>query len=100
MIKEKFPKITKIKFSKKTKKIITTGVITFLVFAFFIWLGIGMYISVPAESRGELLPMYFMYGVFPALIFWFGAKRVYDIENGEDDEPDDDEDEPEDEINS
>ncbi|MBQ7873994.1 MAG: hypothetical protein IJ306_02360 [Oscillospiraceae bacterium] len=89
MIKEKFPKIRNEKLSKKTKKIITTAVITFLVFAFFIWLGVGMYVSVPTNSRGELWPMYIMYAVFPALIFWFGAKRVYDIVNGEDDDNDD-----------
>lgn len=100
MIKENIPKIKKIKLSKKTKKIINTVVITLIVFVFFIWLGVGMYVSVPAENRGELWPMYIMYGVFPALIFSFGAKRIYDIVNGGDDDiddTDDDDDEPEDE---
>ena len=44
-----------------------------------------MYVSVPEGSRGELWPMYGMYCVFPALIFYFGVRRVYDIVNGEDD---------------
>ena len=82
MIKEKFSGIKKNLLSKNAKKIITTAVITFVVFLFFIWLGVGMYISVPAESRGELWPVFGMYGVFPALIFFFGAKRVYDVVNG------------------
>ena len=82
MIKEKFSGIKKNLLSKNAKKIITTAVITFVVFLFFIWLGVGMYVSVPAESRGELWPVFGMYGVFPALIFFFGAKRVYDVVNG------------------
>lgn len=90
MIKEKIPKLNKIEFSKKTKKITITAVITFVVFLFFIWLGVGMYISVPQENRGELWPMFGMYVVFPGLIFFFGAKRVHSILSGED--PDEDED--------
>lgn len=82
MNKEKFLEIKKLLLSKKAKKIITTAVITLLVFLFFIWLGVGMYISVPAEKRGELWPVFGMYVVFPALIFFFGAKRVYDVVNG------------------
>lgn len=88
MIEEKFPKFKKIEFSKNTKKIIATAVITFVVFLFFIWLGVGMYISVPQENRGELWPMFGMYGVFPALIFFFGVKRVHSILNGEDSDED------------
>lgn len=82
MNKEKFLEIKKLLLSKKAKKIITTAVITLLVFLFFIWLGVGMYISVPAEKRGELWPVFGMYVVFPALIFFFGAKRVYGVLNG------------------
>ena len=89
MIKEKFSGIKKNLLSKNAKKIITTAVITFVVFLFFIWLGVGMYISVPAESRGELWPVFGMYGVFPALIFFFGAKRVYDVVNGGEDDSED-----------
>ena len=89
MIKEKFSGIKKINLSKNTKKIITTAAITFVVFLFFIWLGVGMYVSVPAESRGELWPVFGMYGVFPALIFFFGAKRVYDVVNGGEDDSED-----------
>ncbi len=92
MITEKFPKLKKIKLSKNTKKIITTAVITFVVFMFFIWLGVGMYVSVPAEKRGELWPVFGMYVVFPALIFFFGVKRVHAILNGEDDDPEEPED--------
>lgn len=82
MITEKFPKFEKPVLSKNTKKIITTSVITFFVFLFFVWLGAGMYFSVPEESRGELWPVFGMYAVFPLLIFFFGAKRVYDVVNG------------------
>ena len=87
MITEKFSDLKKITLSKSTKRIITTAGITFVVFLFFIWLGVGMYVSVPAESRGELWPVFGMYVVFPALIFFFGAKRVYSIVNGEEEEP-------------
>ena len=85
MITEKFPKFEKPVLSKNTKKIITTSVITLAVFLFFIWLGAGMYFSVPEESRGELWPVFGMYAVFPGLIFFFGAKRVHSVLNGEDD---------------
>ncbi len=93
MIREKISFFEKINISKKTKRIAITAVITFLVFMFFIWLGIGMYVSVPEESRGELWPMYGMYAVFPLLIFFFGAKRVNAILNGEDDSENTDEEE-------
>ena len=83
---EKFPKFEKPVLSKNTKKIITTSVITLAVFLFFIWLGAGMYFSVPEESRGELWPVFGMYAVFPFLIFFFGVKRVYVILNGEEQE--------------
>ena len=89
MITEKFPKLTGTNLSKSKKRIIATSVITFVVFMFFIWLGVGMYIYVPEESRGELWPVFGMYGVFPALIFFFGAKRVYDVVNGGEDESED-----------
>ena len=85
MIKEKIPGIKKFLVSKKAKRIIATVVITFIVFMFFIWLGGGMYVSVPEESRGELWPVFGMYAVFPSLIFFFGAKRVYGILGGDDD---------------
>ncbi len=87
MITKKFFEFKKMTLSKNAKKIITTAIITFVVFLFFIWLGIGMYVSVPAESRGELWPVFGMYAIFPALIFFFGAKRVHSILNGEDEEP-------------
>ena len=97
MIKEKifskFAKFREYEFSKKAKRITATAVITFAVFLFFIWLGVGMYVSVPEGSRGELWPMYGMYCVFPALIFYFGVRRVYDIVNGEDDADSDEEEE-------
>ena len=86
---EKFPKFEKPVLSKNTKKIITTSVITLAVFLFFIWFGAGMYFSVPEESRGELWPVFGMYAVFPLLIFFFGAKRIYNVlNNGEDDSED------------
>ncbi len=85
MIKEKFSDLKNFRLSKKTRKIATTAAIIFAVFLFFIWLGIGMYVSVPEGRRGELWPMFLMYLVFPALIFWFGAKRVYAILSGEED---------------
>ena len=74
--------------SKKAKRITATAVITFVVFLFFIWLGAGMYVSVPAESRGELWPVFGMYAVFPLLIFFFGVKRIYAVLNNDDDEED------------
>jgi TRAP-type C4-dicarboxylate transport system permease small subunit len=86
MITEKFPKLTGTNLSKSKKRIIATSVITFIVFMFFIWLGVGMYIYVPEESRGELWPVFGMYAVFPMLIFFFGIKRVYSILNGEEEE--------------
>ncbi len=95
MIKEKFLQIKNFRLSKKTKKITTTAAIIFAVFLFFIWLGVGMYVSVPEGSRGELWPVFGMYFIFPALIFFFGAKRVYAIINGEEDP---DESEPEEET--
>ena len=91
MITEKFPKLTGTNLSKSKKRIIATSVITFVVFMFFIWLGVGMYIYVPEESRGELWPVFGMYAVFPMLIFFFGIKRVYSILNGEEEEPKDSE---------
>ena len=91
MITEKFPKLTGTNLSKSKKRIIATSVITFVVFMFFIWLGVGMYIYVPEESRGELWPVFGMYAVFPMLIFFFGIKRVYSILNGEEEETKDSE---------
>ena len=88
MITEKFPKLTGTNLSKSKKRIIATSVITFVVFMFFIWLGVGMYIYVPEESRGELWPVFGMYAVFPLLIFFFGAKRIYAVLNNDDDEED------------
>ena len=82
MIKEKIPKLKKIKLSKNTKKIITTAVITFVVFMFFIWLGVGMYVSVPAEKRAELWPVFGMYAVFPALIFWAHRENIKRLRSG------------------
>ncbi|MBE6892822.1 MAG: hypothetical protein E7482_02270 [Ruminococcaceae bacterium] len=89
MITEKFPKFEKPVLSKNTKKIITTSVITFFVFLFFVWLGVGMYFSVPEESRGELWPVFGMYAVFPLLIFFFGAKRIHDVLNNAEDDSED-----------
>lgn len=91
MNKEKILEIKKLLLSKKSRKIITTAAITLAVFLFFIWLGVGMYVSVPMEKRGELWPVFGMYVVFPALIFFFGAKRVYGVLNGGDDDQDDEE---------
>ena len=95
MIKEKFSVLKNFRLSKKTKKIATTAAIVFAVCLFFIWLGAGMYISVPESRRGELWPMFAMYLVFPGLIFYFGAKRVYDILSGEEDPEEEIESEPE-----
>ncbi|MBR2639314.1 MAG: hypothetical protein IKL18_03265 [Oscillospiraceae bacterium] len=88
MITKNFFELKKITFSKNAKKIITTVSITLVVFLFFVWLGVGMYVSVPAESRGELWPVFGMYFVFPGLIFFFGAKRVLGILNNEEDDSD------------
>ncbi len=93
MIAEKVQKIKKIMLTKEAKKIITTVAITFAVFMFFVWLGVGMYISVPNGKRGELWPVFAMYFVFPALIFIFGAKRSYDVLNGREELDDDDDEE-------
>jgi hypothetical protein len=86
MISEKIREFKKLNFPKRTKRIIATAVITFVVFMFFVWLGVGMYIYVPQESRGELWPVFGMYAVFPSLIFFFGAKRIYDVLNSGTDE--------------
>ena len=56
---------------------------------FFFWLGAGMYVSVPEENRGELWPVFGMYVVFPALIFFFGARRVLDVINNDEDDKND-----------
>ncbi len=83
--KDNIIKLKKFELSPITKKIMITLVITLVVFLFFIWLGVGMYISVPPEERSSLLPMYFIYCVFPFLIFFLGVKRIYIIINfGED----------------
>lgn len=82
--KEKL-RFNRAKLSPRTKKIVTTALITLAVCAFFIWLGVGMYLSVPEEEREALLPMYFMYSVFPLLIIFFGAKRIYAVVNGKED---------------
>ncbi len=92
MIKEKIPEIKKLLKSKKGKKIATTAIITFAVFLFFTWLGLGLYFSVPKESRGELWSIFVMYSVFPLLVFFFGAKRVYAVLNSELDDVSEDED--------
>jgi ABC-type anion transport system duplicated permease subunit len=89
MIKEKIPGIKKFLVSKKAKRIIATVVITFIVLMFFIWLGVGMYVSVPEENRGELWPVFGMYTVFPALIFFFGVRRVLDVINNDEDDKND-----------
>ncbi|MGN0629202.1 MAG: hypothetical protein ACI4IW_06200 [Oscillospiraceae bacterium] len=75
----------KAEFSPRTKKIVTTVAVTLAVCLFFVWLGAGMYVSVPEEERGGLLPMFLMYAVFPLLIALFGAKRIYIIANGGED---------------
>ena len=48
-----------------------------------------MYVSVPEENRGELWPVFGMYVVFPALIFFFGARRVLDVINNDEDDKND-----------
>lgn len=78
-------KLEKAEFSPRTKKIVTTVAVTLAVCLFFIWLGAGMYISVPEEERGDLLPTFLMYAIFPLLIALFGAKRIYIIANGGED---------------
>ena len=86
MIREKISGLKKISFSKNTKRIMATAAITFAVFAFFIWLGVGLYIYIPAEKRAEIWPVFGMYFVFPFLVFFLGAKRVYGIVNGREEE--------------
>lgn len=93
MIKEKFSGFKELMLSKKAKHITATVAVTFAVFLFFIWLGVGMYISVPQESRGELWPVFGMYGVFPAIIFFFGVKKVHGILDGEEDSEENDDEE-------
>ena len=77
MIKEKFSKLKKIEFSKKTRKIIITAAISFVVFMFFIWLGVGMYISVP-EEWAEKLTVSRITALESSQVFSFGF-----LENGE-----------------
>lgn len=98
MISEKISAIFGIKLQKRTKRIIATALITFAVFLFFIWLGVGYYASVPESGREDLWKIAMLHCVFPVLIFFFGVKRVFGILRGEEG-PEAPENEPESEKN-
>ncbi len=63
----------------KTKQLAATLVLMLVVCLFFIWLGAGMYHSVPEGDRGGLMPMFLLYSVFPLLIVGFSLHRIREI---------------------
>ncbi len=98
MIKERFFELKKLWLSKEIRKIVTTAAIILAVCIFFIWLGVGMYVSVPEIRREELFPLFLLYTVFPGIILVLGSKRVYDVLNGREEPDDDPTEEPEEET--
>jgi len=67
------------KLNHKTKQLAATLALMLAVCLFFIWLGAGMYRSVPEADRGGLMPMFLLYGVFPLLIVIFSLHRIREI---------------------
>lgn len=67
------------KLTHKTKQLLATLALMLAVCLFFVWLGAGMYRSVPEADRGGLMPMFLLYGIFPLLIVVFSCRRVREI---------------------
>lgn len=65
--------------SPKGKKIISTAVVTFVVCLFYIWMSVGLYIFLDEEKESLFLPIFLMYLVFPILLLFFGARKMYII---------------------
>jgi uncharacterized Tic20 family protein len=77
----------KIESPVKAKKIEVTVSVALVVILFFVWLGIGMYVSVPESARSSLIPMLLMYLVFPLLVASLSVQRiVFIVKNEETDE--------------
>lgn len=70
----------------KAKKIEVTISVALIVIIFFVWLGAGMYVSVPEGSRADLLPMFLMYLVFPLLVVILSVQRIFSIIKSDDPE--------------
>ncbi len=67
------------KLTHKTKQLLATLALMLAVCLFFVWLGAGMYRSVPEADRGGLMPTFLLYGIFPLLVVVFGYRRVREI---------------------
>jgi|GEM_PF-1916632 len=67
------------KLNHKTRQLAATLALMLAVCLFFVWLGAGMYRSVPEGDRGGLMPMFLLYGVFPLLVAAFSLHRVREI---------------------
>lgn len=67
------------KLNHRTKQLAATLALMLAVCLFFIWLGAGMYRSVPEGDRGGLMPMFLLYGVFPLLVVVFSLHRIREI---------------------
>lgn len=63
----------------KRKQLLATLALMLAVCLFFVWLGAGMYRSVPEGDRGGLMPMFLLYGVFPLLVVVFSLHRIREI---------------------
>jgi len=67
------------KLTHKTKQLLATLALMLAVCLFFVWLGAGMYRSVPEADRGGLMPTFLLYGVFPLLVVVFSYRRIREI---------------------
>ena len=76
---EKWKKILHWNLSEKTKKILTTVLITLTVCAFFAWIGKGMFSVASETGREGMTPFYFMTVAFPLLVLVLSIIRVYKI---------------------
>ena len=63
----------------KRKQLLATLALMLAVCLFFVWLGAGMYRSVPQADRGGLMPTFLLYGVFPLLVVVFSYRRIREI---------------------
>ena len=71
---------------ERRKKIVITVAVITLVLLFFLWLECGLLSTASEEKKKLLLPISFMYAVFPALTLIFGGTRIYRILSGEEPE--------------
>lgn len=73
--------------SRKGRRILILAGLCFAVCAFFIWLGIGLYIYLPKGESENRIGMFFLYSVFPLAIIGLSSYRVYRIYKTEPGEP-------------